>query len=129
VRRELRVPIPRKDTRREGADFIMATEDAGRLADEVGQLVEGAVGVPWYGTYGNQSDGAALALCRLRRTHAGLRGGTEEGDAAVRRALEQVSPEAVVWIASRAISYLDESGFPEAVEAWFPELDPVAEEA
>ncbi len=107
----------------------MATEDAGHLADEVGELVESAVGVSWYGTYGNQSDGAALALCRLRRAYAGLRGGTEGGDAAVRRALEQVSPEAVVWIASRAISYLDENGFPDAVEAWFPEQDPSPPEA
>jgi hypothetical protein len=117
------VPIPRKGSTREGADFVLASEDAARLADEAGQLVEGAVGVPWYGTYGNQSDGAALALCRLRRAFAGLRGGAEEGDAVVRLALEQISPEAVVWIASRAVSYLDESGFPEAVEAWFPEQD------
>jgi hypothetical protein len=117
------VPIPRKGSTREGADFVLVSEDAARLADEVGQLVEGAVGVPWYGTYGNQSDGAALALCRLRRAFAGLRGGAEEGDGVVRQALEQISPEAVVWIASRAISYLDESGFPEAVEPWFPEQD------
>jgi hypothetical protein len=123
------VPFPRKGSTRDDADFIMATEDAGRLADEVGELVESAVGVSWYGTYGNQSDGAALALCRLRRAHAGLRGGTEEGDVAVRRALEQVSPEAVVWMASRAISYLDESGFPEAVEAWFPEQEPAPPES
>jgi len=123
------VPFPRKGSSRDDADFVMATEDAGRLADEVGQLVESAVGVSWYGTYGNQSDGAALALCWLRRAHAGLRGGTEEGDAAVRRALEQVSPEAVVWIASRAVSYLDESGFPEAVEEWFPEQNPAPPEA
>ena len=32
--------------------------------------------------------------------------------------LAAVSPEAVLWLASRAISYMDESGFPEAVEPW-----------
>jgi hypothetical protein len=39
----------------------------------------------------------------------------------VRLALTEVSTPALVWIASRAISYMDETGFPEAVEAWFPE--------
>lgn len=115
------MPIPRKDSRRESADFVVANEDAARLTDEVAELVEGAVGVPWYSTYGNQADAAALALCRLRRAASGARGASEEGDAAVRRALEQVSPEAVTWMASRAVSYMDESGFPEAVEMWFPD--------
>jgi hypothetical protein len=43
----------------------------------------------------------------------------EHGDEAVRDALRQADPDAVVWLASRTISYLDESGFPEAVEPWF----------
>jgi hypothetical protein len=34
----------------------------------------------------------------------------------VRDALAAVPPEALVWIASRAISYMDEHGFPEAIE-------------
>ena len=66
-------------------------------------------------------DEAAFALCRLRRAQAGLKGGPQQGDAAVRRVLEEASPEVVVWLASRTISYLDETGFPEAVEPWFPD--------
>jgi hypothetical protein len=27
----------------------------------------------------------------------------------------------LAWITSRAISYMDESGFPESVESWFPD--------
>ena len=34
-------------------------------------------------------------------------------------ALLQANPEALVWFASRAVSYMDETGFPEAVEPWF----------
>ena len=111
------MPIPRKGQEQKGADFIVATDDAARLQAEVGQLVERAVGVPWY-EFGNDADRAALALCRLRRSHSGLRGATFHGDAAVRDALATVSPEALVWIASRAVSYMDESGYPEAVEAF-----------
>ena len=37
---------------------------------------------------------------------------------AVRAALAEASPEAVIWLASRAISYMDENGFPEAAEPW-----------
>ena len=117
------MPIPRGRSTRDSADFVVAAEDAARLADTVGELVERAVGVPWYGAYGNGVDAAALALCRLRRATAGFRGSSEEGDAAVRQVLEQVSPEAVAWLASRAVSYMDESGFPEAVEMWFPTTD------
>ena len=36
--------------------------------------------------------------------------------------LEGAPPEAVLWLASRAVSYMDESGYPEAVEPWFQEL-------
>ena len=36
--------------------------------------------------------------------------------------LEQASPESVRWLASRAVSYMDESGYPEAVEPWFQAL-------
>jgi hypothetical protein len=123
VRREAEVPFPRRGSSGEDADFVVANEDASRFAVEAGELVEAAVGVTWYGAHDNQVDAAALALCRLRRASAGVRGATEEGDAAVRRALEAISPEAVTWLASRAISYMDESGFPEAVEMWFPEPD------
>ena len=109
------MPIPRKGDQRTDADFVVATDDAARLEAEVGPLIERAVGVPWY-EIGNDCDVAALALCRLRRSSSGLRGATSHGDAAVRDALAAVPPEALVWIASRAISYMDENGFPEAVE-------------
>ena len=107
------MPIPRKGGQRTDADFVVATDDAARLEAEVGPLIERAVGVPWY-EIGNDCDVAALALCRLRRSSSGLRGATSHGDAAVRDALAAVPPEALVWIASRAISYMDENGFPEA---------------
>jgi hypothetical protein len=112
------VLIPRKGDRRGGPDVSFAAEDAARVADEVGPLVERALGVPWYETIGNDADLAALALCRLRRYRAGAGGGPAHGDAAVREALSGLAPEAVLWIASRAISYMDENGFPEIVAAW-----------
>ena len=115
--------VPRKDERRERADFVVATEDAAQLADDVVPLVESAVGVQWY-EFGSEVDRAATTLCRLRRARAGQLGGTEHGDAAVRDALMQSSHEAVVWFASRAVSYMDETGFPESVELWFPPREP-----
>ena len=75
----------------------------------------------WYEENGTAIDEAAFSLCRLRRAQSGLRGGPQQGDEAVRRVLEEASPEVVVWLASRTISYLDETGFPEAVEPWFPD--------
>ena len=109
------MPIPRKGSARSEADFTVATDDAGRLADEVVPLIERAVGVQWYDAIGNDADLAALALCRLRRSRSGLRGGPEHGDAAVREALQEVDPGAIAWITSRAISYMDENGYPEAM--------------
>lgn len=100
------------------ADFV-AAEDAGSLADEAGALLDAALGADWYTEHGGPADRAALTLCRLRRARAGERGGPEHGDEAVRDVLGHASPEALVWIASRAISYMDENGFPEAVEPWF----------
>ena len=111
--------FPGKDDRKTPpADFV-AAEDAGQLADEAGGLIDAALGAEWYTEYGGRADRAALTLCRLRRARAGERGGPEHGDEAVRNVLGQASPEALVWIASRAISYMDENGFPEAVEPWF----------
>lgn len=103
------------------SDFAIAAEDASALEAEAGPLLEKAVNVQWYERQGSDVDRAALALCRLRRTMAGRRGGPEHGDEAVRRVLAEASPEALVWLASRAVSYLDESGFPDAVAPWFPE--------
>jgi hypothetical protein len=115
------VPIPRKGQTRSGGDFAVANDDAARLADEVVPLIERAVGVQWYEEIGNDADLATLALCRLRRSRAGLRGGPEHGDAAVREALQGVDPGAVMWIASRAISYMDENGYPEALAPYVEE--------
>jgi hypothetical protein len=112
-----RTPPPRKP-----ADDFVAAEDAGRLAERATAALARADGVDWYEENGTAIDEAAFALTRLRRAEAGLRGGPHAGDEAVRRVLEQASPESVRWLASRAISYMDESGYPEAVEPWFQAL-------
>ena len=115
--------IPRRGDAppRKVADDFVAAEDAGRLADRAAAALAQADGVDWYEENGSSVDEAAFALCRLRRAEAGLKGGPQQGDAAVRRVLEAASPEVVVWLASRTLSYLDETGFPEAVEPWFPD--------
>jgi hypothetical protein len=110
--------VPGRGGGKDSGDFVVASEDAARLADEVVPLLESALGVSWYLTGGTEVDRAAYELCRLRRASAGVRGGIEHGDEAVRLALAQASPEAVAWIASRAISFMDESGFPETIEPW-----------
>jgi hypothetical protein len=113
--------VPEKP--RDSSNFI-AAEEGQRLAEEAVPLLEGAVGVTWYETAGNEIDRATLALCRLRRAKAGEKGGPLYGDEAVRAALGEATTPALVWLASRAISYMDESGFPETVERWYPEDAP-----
>ena len=108
------------ENKRDSSNFVAAEEGA-RLAQEAVPLLEQAVGVTWYESAGNEIDRATLALCRLRRARAGERGGSVYGDEAVRLALGEASEAALVWLASRAISYMDESGFPETVEHWYPE--------
>jgi hypothetical protein len=110
--------IPRRDDPKPTPDYFVAAEDAGRLSDEAGSDLDRAVGVEWYEHPGNEADLAALTLCRLRRARAGEKGGPQYGDEAVRLALTEASPDALVWIASRAISYMDENGFPEAIAPW-----------
>lgn len=107
---------------RQGADAgnFVAAEEVGRLREEVGAQLDRAVGADWYEEHGNAIDEAALTLCRLRRARGGEKGGPEHGDEAVRQVLGDASSPALVWLASRAISYMDETGFPEAVEPWFP---------
>jgi len=112
-----RTPPPRKP-----ADDFVAAEDVGRLSEKAAAALERADGVDWYEENGTAIDEAAFALARLRRAQSGLRGGPRFGDDAVRRVLEDASPEAVRWLASRAVSYMDESGYPEAVEPWFQHL-------
>jgi hypothetical protein len=113
--------LPRDDAKGRDSRYFVAAEDVGRYAEAAGPALEQAIGVEWYTQHGSEVDRAALALCRLRRARAGEKGEPRSGDEAVRLALTEASPTAVVWIASRAISYMDESGFPEAVEPWFPE--------
>jgi hypothetical protein len=93
-----------------------AMYDIDDLAESVVPLLEVATGATWY-EEGNPVDDAVVALCRLRRAAAGGRGSTEAGDAAVRDALGRAAPGAVVWALSRAISYMDERGYPEEWEA------------
>jgi len=114
------VRFPRSDER-PPSDFAVAAEDAARLAAAAGPLVEQATNVQWYELPGSDVDRAAFTLCRLRRTMAARGGGPQHGDEAVRRVLAEASPDALVWFASRALSYLDESGFPDAVAPWFRE--------
>jgi hypothetical protein len=110
---------------RKPADDFVAAEEAGRLAERAESALARADGVDWYEENGTAVDEAAFALTRLRRAQAGLRGGPQHGDEAVRRVLEQASPASVLWLASRAVSYMDETGYPEAVEPWFQDvLDP-----
>lgn len=113
--------IPRADEKGRDSSNFVAAEAAGSYAGEAVRLLDRAVGVEWYSQHGTDVDHAALALCRLRRARAGERGSPQAGDEAVRAVLAQARPEAVLWLVSRAISYLDESGFPEAVGPWFPE--------
>lgn len=111
--------IPGGDERNADTRYFVAAEDGSRYLEEAPGLVEQAVGVTWYLDPSNGVDRAALALCRLRRARAGEKGRPEAGDEAVRIALGEVSEPALVWLASRAISYMDESGYPEAMEPWF----------
>src|SRR5688500_17169730 len=115
--------IPRRGEMppRKAPDDFVAAEDAGRLAGRAAAALAQSDGIDWYEENGSAVDEAAYALCRLRRAEAGLKGGPQQGDAAVRRVLEGATPEAVLWLASRTVSYLDETGFPEAVEPWFPD--------
>jgi|SRR3990170_1362593 len=98
--------------------YFVAAEDAARLSDQARQLLDRAVGIEWYEQPGSDVDRAALTLCLLRRASAGEKGGPRHGDEAVRQALADASTPALVWLASRAVSYMDESGYPEAVGPW-----------
>jgi hypothetical protein len=112
-----------RDARGRTSNDDIASAEASRIANEAPLLLDRAAGVEWYEWAGNDIDFAAYMLCRLRRARAGEKGGPSHGDEAVRVALLQADPEALVWFASRAISYMDETGFPEAVERWFAETD------
>lgn len=110
--------IPSSDNGARDPRSSVAADDAARLTDEASLRLDHALGVDWYDRPGTEVDLAAFVLCRLRRARAGERGGPLHGDEAVRAALGLATPEALVWFASRAVSYMDETGFPEAVEPW-----------
>ena len=116
----MQIPGAPSPERRNTSDFV-AAEDAGSLEEQALPLLDRAVGVEWYRQHGTDIDRATATLCRLRRARAGQRGGPQGGDDAVRAVLASARPEAVLWLASRAISYMDETGFPEAVEPWLPQ--------
>lgn len=92
----------------------ISEDDARLLADEAPRLVDGAAGSSWY-EVGSEIDLAAARLCLLRRAGSTAGGSIDAGDEAVRDALERAKPEAVVWLATRAVSYMDEQGFPDFV--------------
>jgi hypothetical protein len=117
------VRVPRATDPRDTV-FPIAADDAAKFVDSASKLLESAIDVEWYEQHGTEVDHAALTLCRIRRAVAGQRGRPEHGDEAVRYVLDNASHEAVIWIASRAISYMDENGFPDAVAPWFPPEEP-----
>ena len=93
----------------------LSKHDAHELRATLGPLLERANGVSWYSDPGADVDLAVARLCLLRRAEAGVGGEAAAGDDAVRAVLAQVEPEVVVWLLSRAISYMDEQGFPDFV--------------
>src|SRR5262245_7167420 len=111
--------FPRKGQQHRPAADLAATEDAGRLADMAPEAVNAAAESEWYHAHGSDVDRAAYTLCLLRRARAGQLQSPVAGDEAVRAALAQADPAAVIWVASRAVSYMDEMGFPDTVELWF----------
>ena len=97
----------------------LSKHDAARLEENLGPLIEQAKGVSWYDEPGADVDLAAARLCLLRRARAGAAASVEAGDDAVRLVLTEADKDAVVWLLSRTISYLDEQGFPDFVPgAW-----------
>jgi hypothetical protein len=99
----------------------ISKHDAALLEESLGPLLAKAHGVSWYDEPGLEADLAAARLCLLRRARAGADAAQEAGDHAVRLVLTEADPEAVVWLLSRAISYMDEQGFPDLVPGARPE--------
>jgi hypothetical protein len=99
----------------------LSKHDAARLEESLAQLLANVQGVSWYDEPGREADLAAARLCLLRRARAGSDARQEAGDDAVRLVLTEAEPEAVVWLLSRAISYMDEQGFPDLVPGARPE--------
>ena len=98
----------------------LSTHDAVQLEESLATVIGDAQGVTW-DEPGREADLAAARLCLLRRARAGVNARQEAGDDAVRLVLMEANPEAVVWLLSRAISYMDEQGFPDLVPGARPE--------
>jgi hypothetical protein len=88
--------------------------DAGRLIAALGTL-ECVEGSSWYEAPGAEVDVAMARLCMLRRAKSGDAGRMSGGDEAVRLVLTGIEPDTLVWLLSRAVSYMDEQGFPDFV--------------
>ena len=102
----------------------LSKHDAARLEESLVPLLEAAKNVSWYDAPGLEADLAMARLCLLRRARAGASASAAAGDEGVRVLLAETDQESVVWLLSRAVSYMDEQGFPELVPgAW---LDPEA---
>jgi len=89
--------------------------DATQLTESLDRLLREVEGVSWYDAYGSTVDVAVARLCLLRRAKAGADASTAAGDDAVRLVLERADPAAVAWLLTRAVSYMDEQGFPDFV--------------
>jgi hypothetical protein len=89
--------------------------DADRLETSLKPLLEQARGVSWYETAGSAVDVATARLCLLRRARSAVAADPVAGDEGVRLVLAETEPETVAWLLSRAISYMDEQGFPDHV--------------
>lgn len=100
----------------------LSKHEAARLEETLVPLLERAKDASWYDEPGGDADLAVARLCLLRRARAGAAASAPAGDEGVRLLLLETDHESVVWLLSRAISYMDEQGFPELVPgAW---LDP-----
>jgi hypothetical protein len=106
------------ERKQRGSDATPADLESEELRAEAAPAIAAALGASWYERYDNAADRAVVTLCRLRRAYAGRRGEAQGGDEAVRTALAEADPEAVVWLASRLVSYMDEQGYPESLAPW-----------
>ena len=92
-----------------------AAIDAQRLHEALPALLDEAKGASWYGDTPGAVDVALAQLCLLRRAKAGQEASVHAGDEAVRELLEDSDRGAVAWLLTRAVSYMDEQGFPDLV--------------
>lgn len=90
----------------------MRQRGSDEAVERIVTLVNDARGSSWYDE-SNSVDLALAALCMLRRDESDARRSAEAGDNLIRQVLERTDSEALVWLASRTISYIDEHGFPD----------------